>query len=107
MRRQQELLRTQGLGNFRSLAGWHLHGSRHAGLSRSTAAPQHRSAALHRRWRGTGGLYGQAPELARLDAAQNLARTTDFRQLYAGIARDWWGVDPESVCAAASSRGVS
>lgn len=44
-----------------------------------------------------GGLYGQPTELSRLDAAQNLAFTTDFRQLYAGVARDWWGVNPESV----------
>ena len=32
-----------------------------------------------------------------LDAAQNLVFTTDFRQLYAAVARDWWGVNPETV----------
>ncbi len=37
------------------------------------------------------------PDLARLDAAQNLSFTTEFRQLYAAITRDWWGVNPESV----------
>jgi uncharacterized protein (DUF1501 family) len=43
------------------------------------------------------GMYGRPPDLSRLDAAQNLAFTTDFRQLYAGVARDWWGVDPQAV----------
>ena len=44
-----------------------------------------------------GGLYGQAPDLSRLDSSQNMAYTTDFRQLYATVARDWWGVNPEDV----------
>lgn len=44
-----------------------------------------------------GGLYGNAPSLERLDGAGNLVHTTDFRQLYATVARDWWGVNPESV----------
>ena len=44
-----------------------------------------------------GGLYGQAPDLSRLDSTQNAGYTTDFRQLYATVARDWWGVNPEAV----------
>jgi len=44
-----------------------------------------------------GGLYGQVPDLTRLDSQQNLLYTTDFRQLYATVARDWWGVPPELV----------
>ena len=44
-----------------------------------------------------GGLYGQAPDLSRLDSTQNAGYTTDFRQLYATVARDWWGVDPDTV----------
>jgi uncharacterized protein (DUF1501 family) len=44
-----------------------------------------------------GGLYGQAPDLSRLDATQNVAYSTDFRQLYATVAKDWWGVNPDSV----------
>jgi uncharacterized protein (DUF1501 family) len=44
-----------------------------------------------------GGLYGQAPDLSRLDSSQNMAYTTDFRQMYATVARDWWGVNPEDV----------
>ena len=62
------------------------------GTDHGTAAPHFITGGAVR-----GGLYGQAAELSRLDAAQNLAFTTDFRQLYAAIARDWWGVDPESV----------
>ena len=62
------------------------------GTDHGTAAPHFIAGGAVR-----GGLYGQAPDLTRLDAAQNLAFTTDFRQLYAGVARDWWGVDPQNV----------
>ncbi|MGH8847469.1 MAG: DUF1501 domain-containing protein, partial [Polaromonas sp.] len=44
-----------------------------------------------------GGLYGQAPDLGRLDSTQNASYTTDFRQLYATVAKDWWGVNPDTV----------
>jgi uncharacterized protein (DUF1501 family) len=44
-----------------------------------------------------GGLYGQPPDLTRLDSTQNALYSTDFRQLYATVARDWWGVSPELV----------
>ncbi len=44
-----------------------------------------------------GGLYGQAPDLTRLDSTQNASYSTDFRQLYATVAKDWWGVNPDSV----------
>ncbi|GLS93743.1 DUF1501 domain-containing protein [Piscinibacter gummiphilus] len=44
-----------------------------------------------------GGLIGTMPELERLDATQNLVHTSDFRQVYATIARQWWGVPPEKV----------
>ena len=62
------------------------------GTDHGTAAPHFIAGGAVR-----GGLYGQAAELSRLDAAQNLVFTTDFRQLYAGVARHWWGVNPESV----------
>jgi uncharacterized protein (DUF1501 family) len=62
------------------------------GTDHGTAAPHFIAGGAVR-----GGLYGQAPDLQRLDAAQNLSFTTDFRQLYAAVARDWWGVNPESV----------
>jgi uncharacterized protein (DUF1501 family) len=44
-----------------------------------------------------GGLIGTMPELERLDATQNLVHTADFRQVYATIARQWWGVPPDKV----------
>ena len=44
-----------------------------------------------------GGFYGQAPDLGRLDGTQNASHSVDFRQLYATVARDWWGVKPETV----------
>ncbi len=44
-----------------------------------------------------GQLYGQAPDLSRLDATQNALFNTDFRQLYATVASDWWGVKAETV----------
>ena len=62
------------------------------GTDHGTAAPHFIAGGAVR-----GGLYGRAPELARLDGVQNLAYSTDFRQLYAGIAKDWWGVDAERV----------
>ena len=62
------------------------------GTDHGTAAPHFIAGGAVR-----GGLYGKAPDLARLDAAQNLIYTTDFRQLYATVAQDWWGVAPELV----------
>jgi len=44
-----------------------------------------------------GGLYGQPPDLTRLDSTQNALFSTDFRQLYATVAKDWWGVSPDAV----------
>jgi uncharacterized protein (DUF1501 family) len=59
----------------------------------------HGTAAAHFLMGGAvrGGFFGRAPDLERLDAEQNLVHTTDFRQLYATIARDWWGVKPAAV----------
>ena len=62
------------------------------GTDHGTAAPHFLAGGAVR-----GGLYGQAPDLGRLDATQNLLYGTDFRQLYAGVAQDWWGVNPEPV----------
>jgi uncharacterized protein (DUF1501 family) len=44
-----------------------------------------------------GGLYGRAPDLSRLDATQNALYSCDFRQLYAAVASQWWGVKPDVV----------
>lgn len=38
-----------------------------------------------------GGLYGQAPQLERLENG-NLAHAVDFRSLYATALERWWGV---------------
>jgi uncharacterized protein (DUF1501 family) len=37
-----------------------------------------------------GGLYGQAPSLHQL-ADNDVAFTTDFRELYSTVSRDWFG----------------
>ena len=43
-----------------------------------------------------GGLYGQAPQLDRLDNG-NLAHAVDFRSLYATALQKWWGMDAARV----------
>jgi uncharacterized protein (DUF1501 family) len=41
-------------------------------------------------------LHGRHPSLVELDGG-DLACTTDFRAVYASIARDWFGVDPAPI----------
>jgi uncharacterized protein (DUF1501 family) len=62
------------------------------GTDHGTAAPHFVAGGAVR-----GGLYGQPPDFVRLDGAQNLVQTTDFRRLYATVARDWWGIAPDPV----------
>ena len=62
------------------------------GTDHGTAAPHFIAGGAVR-----GGLYGQAPDLNRLDGNQNVVYTTDFRQIYATVAQQWWGVNAESV----------
>ena len=40
-----------------------------------------------------GGLYGQVPQLDRLDGSGNLPFAIDFRSLYATALERWWGID--------------
>ncbi|WP_028216427.1 DUF1501 domain-containing protein [Paraburkholderia oxyphila] len=47
--------------------------------------------------RVAGGLYGEAPQLARLDGNGNLPVAVDFRQIYATVLGNWWGLDAQSV----------
>lgn len=47
--------------------------------------------------RVTGGLYGAAPMLDRLDGAGNLPFAVDFRELYATVLERWWGMDAGGV----------
>ena len=53
----------------------------------------HGTAAVHLLLGGRvkGGLYGQTPELVRLDGG-DLVFTTDFRRLYASITQEWFGL---------------
>ena len=62
------------------------------GTDHGTAAPHFVAGGAVR-----GGFYGQAPDLTRLDGNQNVLFTTDFRQLYATVAQQWWGVNAENV----------
>jgi uncharacterized protein (DUF1501 family) len=62
------------------------------GTDHGTAAPHFVAGGAVR-----GGLYGQAPDLSRLDGNQNVVHTTDFRQMYATVAEQWWGVKSEAV----------
>jgi uncharacterized protein (DUF1501 family) len=43
------------------------------------------------------GVHGTPPDLANLDPLGDLVHRTDFRQVYAGVLRDWLGADPERV----------
>ena len=62
------------------------------GTDHGTAAPHFIAGGAVR-----GGLYGQAPDLNRLDGNQNVVYTTDFRQIYTTVAQQWWGVSADAV----------
>ena len=47
-----------------------------------------------------GGLFGQAPQLNKLDGNGNLPFAVDFRSLYATIIDQWWSGDSQSVLSA-------
>ncbi|WP_322106470.1 DUF1501 domain-containing protein [Paraburkholderia sp. J41] len=59
----------------------------------------HGTAAAHfvSGGRVAGGLYGEAPQLARLDGNGNLPVSVDFRQIYATVLGPWWGLDARAV----------
>lgn len=40
-----------------------------------------------------GGLYGELPSLARLDASGNTGFSVDYRSLYATVLERWWRLD--------------
>jgi uncharacterized protein (DUF1501 family) len=44
-----------------------------------------------------GGLYGQPPQLDRLDGNGNLPFAVDYRSLYATVLDRWWGVPSADV----------
>jgi len=47
--------------------------------------------------RVAGGLYGEAPDLARLASDGNPAFALDFRSVYATVLDRWWEVDSRST----------
>jgi uncharacterized protein (DUF1501 family) len=47
--------------------------------------------------RVAGGLYGAAPDLARLSADGNPMYALDFRGVYATVLDQWWGVDSRAA----------
>ena len=59
----------------------------------------HGTAAAHLVMGGKvrGGLYGQAPELNRLDGNGNLPFAVDFRSMYATVIDKWWGLDSSKI----------
>ena len=44
-----------------------------------------------------GGLFGEAPQLARLDGNGNLPFAVDFRSMYATVIDKWWSGDSARV----------
>jgi len=62
------------------------------GTDHGTAAPHFVAGGRVR-----GGLYGDAPQLARIDGNGNLPVGVDFRQVYATVLGPWWGIDPRAV----------
>jgi uncharacterized protein (DUF1501 family) len=59
----------------------------------------HGTAAAHFVAGGSvrGGLYGDAPRLARVDGNGDLRVGVDYRQLYATVLASWWGLDSRAV----------
>jgi len=43
------------------------------------------------------GVHGTPPDLGTLDPLGDLVHKTDFRQVYAGLVKDWLNADPEKV----------
>lgn len=59
----------------------------------------HGTAAAHfvAGGRVRGGLYGEAPRVARIDGNGNLPVGVDFRRIYATVLGSWWGLDSRAV----------
>jgi uncharacterized protein (DUF1501 family) len=59
----------------------------------------HGTASVHFALGGRvkGGLYGQPPQLDRLDGNGNLPFAVDYRSLYATVLERWWGVPSADV----------
>ncbi len=44
-----------------------------------------------------GGMYGEAPQLNKLDGNGNLPFAVDFRSMYSTIINQWWGQDATKI----------
>ena len=64
-----------------------------------SAGTDHGTASAHFALGGkvAGGVYGAAPNLARLGGDGNAAYTLDFRSVYATALERWWGVPAAPV----------
>lgn len=62
----------------------------------------HGTASVHFALGGAvrGGLYGEPPNLARLDAGGNPDFGVDYRSLYATVLERWWRLDSREVLGA-------
>ena len=63
------------------------------------AGTDHGTANVHFALGGrvAGGIYGSAPDLARLSADGNPGYALDFRNVYATVLDQWWGVDSRTA----------
>jgi uncharacterized protein (DUF1501 family) len=90
----------QGAGTWdRCLVATYSEFGRRAGENGSSGT-DHGTAAPHLVLGGKvkGGWHGAYPSLAKLED-DDLVATTDFRQLYVAIARQWWGFSGEFLSA--------
>jgi uncharacterized protein (DUF1501 family) len=62
-----------------------------SGTDHGTAAPQFVFGGKVK-----GGLYGDQPQLNNLEN-ENLKHQLHFREIYASIARDWWGIKAKFI----------
>ena len=62
----------------------------------------HGTASVHFALGGAvrGGLYGEPPNLARLDGGGNMGFGVDYRSLYATVLERWWRLDSRQVLGA-------
>ena len=72
-----------------------------AGTDHGTAAPVILAGGAVK-----GGLGGQRPSLEARDLVdRDMVHTTDFRSVYAGVARDLWGLDPTPAVGGSGAGG--
>lgn len=92
-------LQEQGLWERSLILTYAEFGRRPAG--NASNGTDHGTASVHLAAGGRvrGGLFGQAPNLGRLEGG-NLVQGVDFRSLYATVIQRHWGLDPQAVLGA-------